>query len=58
MRIKAETPDPSSVTISTNPAARGAHSNFIWGGCQHALDRLNFSGPTERIWAVRYHWEL
>ena len=19
---------------------------------------LNFSGPTERIWAVRYHWEL
>ena len=28
------------------------------GGCQHALDRLNFSGPTERIWAVRTHWEL
>ena len=31
---------------------------YLGGGCQHALDRLNFSGPTERIWAVRYHWEL
>ena len=25
---------------------RGAHSNFVWGGCQHVLDRLNFVGPT------------
>ena len=31
---------------------------YLGGGCQHALDRLNFSGPTERIWAVRTHWEL
>ena len=37
---------------------QGRTFKFYLGGCQHALDRLNFSGPTERIWAVRYHWEL
>ena len=37
---------------------QGRTLKFHLGGCQHALDRLNFSGPTERIWAVRTHWEL
>ena len=37
---------------------QGRTLKFYLGGCQHALDRLNFSGPTERIWAVRTHWEL
>ena len=45
---------PSSFDICLS----GAHIQILFGGCQHALDRLNFSGPTERRWAVRYHWEL